>query len=129
VHESTTVKHAAEELSMAKGFCFNFFFLGEAQVSFSNGEEYHGHICRGGSFNGQGIYIYIYGRLGRPPPKVYIYTLYIYIPYIYIYIYIYMGGSGGHPPKYSYIKVKYRKFRGEAPVPPIASPSLPLMHK
>ena len=52
------MKHAAEELSMAKGFCFNFFFLGEAQVSFSNGEEYQGQVCRGGAFHGQGIDIY-----------------------------------------------------------------------
>ena len=32
-----------------------------------------------------------------------------------------MGGTGGHPPDFTYRKVKYRKFGGEPPVPPIAS--------
>jgi hypothetical protein len=35
-----------------------------------------------------------------------------------------MGGVGGSP-KYSYWKVKYKKFGGEPPTPPIASHSLP----
>jgi len=32
-----------------------------------------------------------------------------------------MGGVGGSPPKYSIIKVKYKKFGGKPPTPPIAS--------
>jgi hypothetical protein len=36
-----------------------------------------------------------------------------------------MGGTGGSPPKYSYRKVKYKKFRGEPPVPRMAWYGLP----
>jgi hypothetical protein len=36
-----------------------------------------------------------------------------------------MGGVGGYPPKYSMIKVKYKKFGGKPPTPPIPSNSLP----
>jgi hypothetical protein len=36
-----------------------------------------------------------------------------------------MGGTGGSPPKYSVIKIKYKKIGGKPPMPPIASHGLP----